>query len=53
MGTWNAGWFSSLVCVSSRMAFCKGTERSANRSFRYTERETGVNAPTTEASLSL
>jgi len=53
MGTWNAGWFSWLVCVSSRMAFCKGTERLANWSSRYTERWTGVNAPITGASLSL
>ena len=39
--------------VSSGMAFQKGTERLANWSSRYTEREAGVNAPTTGASLSL
>jgi len=53
MGTWNAGWLSWLVCVSSRMAICKGTERLANWLSRYTERRTGVNTPITRASLSL
>jgi len=38
-------------CVSSGMAFWKGTKRLANRSSPYTKRETGVNEPTTVASL--
>jgi len=38
-------------CLSSGMAFRKGTERLANSSSPYTKRETGVNEPTTAASL--
>jgi len=40
-------------CVSSGMAFWKGTERLAHRTSPYTKRKTGVNEPTTAASLCL
>ena len=43
------GWADS--CVSSVMAFWKGTERLVNWSSPYTKKETGVNEPTTAASL--
>ena len=41
------------TCVSSGMAFWKGTERLANWSSSCTERETGLNEPTTTASFCL
>jgi len=40
-------------CVASGMAFWKGTERLGNWSSPYTKRKTGVNEPTTAASLFL
>jgi len=40
-------------CVSSGMALWKGTERMANLSSPYTKKKTGVNEPTTAASLCL
>jgi len=40
-------------CVSSGIALWKGAEILANLSSPYTKRETGVNEPTTAASLCL
>jgi len=40
-------------CVSTAMAFWKGTEKLANWSSPYTTRETGVNLPTTGVSFCL
>jgi len=44
---------SDMGCVSIGMAFWKVTERSAYWSSPYTKRDTGVNEPTTAASLCL
>jgi len=44
---------SADLCVSSGMAFWKGTERVANWSSPHTKRETGEKEPTTGASLCL